>query len=181
VIRELIEQFVKMFSWMIVVAPWEQALRIRLGKYVRLLPKGFYFRIPFMDRIYRQSIRWRLDTIRPQTLTTLDNKPVTISSVVGYCIDDLLQLYNTLENPTSTIESRVMAEISKYMTGNNLEECSPDKIEKHLMKVISLEDYGLKDQHFAITSFAVVRTYRLITGDLPSWNRAEEGEYNLYE
>ena len=58
-IRELFAQLSNVLTWVVVVAPWEQALRIRWGKTATLLKGGVYLRIPFIDRIYRQSVRKR--------------------------------------------------------------------------------------------------------------------------
>lgn len=46
-IRELFAHIAEAFKFFFVIAPWEQALRIRGGKKVDLLGAGLYFRIPF--------------------------------------------------------------------------------------------------------------------------------------
>ena len=66
-IREILSIIGDLFTWIVIVAPWEQALRIRLGKRVKLCKAGCYLRIPFIDRIYRQSIRRRLSYFQTQT------------------------------------------------------------------------------------------------------------------
>ena len=88
-LHQLLQQIGRMFVWLVIVAPWEQAIRVRLGRRVRLLPAGAYLVIPFIDRVYRQTIRRRLSIIPPQTLTTRDGKSVTLGSAVGYSIVDL--------------------------------------------------------------------------------------------
>lgn len=172
-IRELIHQLSRLFTWIIIVAPWEQALRVRLGKRVRKLGPGWYWCIPFMDRVYRQSIRRRLSLIAPQTLTTKDRVAITVSGSIGYSIKDLERLYNTLHDAAETIETEAAAIVAGFIATHTMEECSPPLIEEHVRGKLKLQNYGLSTGEFWITSFASVKTYRFITGEFRSWSRAE--------
>lgn len=171
-ILSFFKQLAPIFTWIVVVAPWEEALRVRLGKRVKKLSAGTYLKIPFIDRVFKQSVRRRLNLIRPQTLTTKDGKVVTCSASVGFSIGDLEKLYNTIEAPNDTIENEVAAIVSKFVGERNLAECSLAILQKYVMENIDLSKYGLVGQEFYITSFATTsRTYRLITGDLGSWQQ----------
>lgn len=164
-LREFLRQIGKLFTWIVLVAPWEQALRVRLGKHVHLLEAGIYLRIPFADRIYRQSIRRRLAVLQPQTLTTKDGKAVTITAAVGFAVDNLERLYRTLHAPEDTIAAEVEAMISQFVPTSAFEDCTPSDIEAHVSTQLDLKKYGLIGQEFYITGFAAVRTYRFITGE----------------
>lgn len=163
-----------MFSWVFVVAPWERALRIRMGKKIYTLGPGIYCRIPFIDRVYRQSIRRRISTIRPQTLTTKDNKSVTISGSIAYAIDDLEKLFNTIESPIGNIDAEVASLVATFICNRALKDCSPPAIEEYMGSALSLERYGLIGQKYRVISFVVVKTYRVITGDLPAWSHGND-------
>src|SRR5690349_20949371 len=110
-----IQQIVRVFTWFVVVAPWEQALRVRAGKHVRKLDGGIYLSIPFLDRIFKQSVRRRINVLHPQTLTTMDRHVVTCAGAIGYSVGDLEKLYDTLEQPNDTIENEVKAIISDFI------------------------------------------------------------------
>ena len=160
----------ELFTWFFAVAPWEQAIRVRAGKHVRLLGAGFYIRIPFIDRIYKQSIRRRLRVLRPQTVKTSDDHVVSCVGAVGYEITDLKRLYNTVESPNDTIECEVASLIVDYIGGQTQAKCTVAGLEKYVMNAMDLSKYGLGGQEFYVTSMATARTYRLITGDMPGWN-----------
>lgn len=172
-IRELFHAIGRMFAWFVSVAPWEQALRVRFGRHVRLLGPGFYVRFPFVDRVYRQSVRRRLSIIRPQTVTTKDGKAISLSGSVGYSVSDLRQLYNTLHDASDTIEAEVCAKVSDYVARHTLDECTPSVLEAHVRSTLDLERYGLDAKEFYISNFAVVRTFRLITGEFHAWSRGD--------
>lgn len=165
-IDSLFRNLGRLFNWFVTVAPWEQAIRVRAGKHVRLLASGLYIKIPFIDRIYRQNIRRRIAQIRPQTLTTKDNKCVTLCGSVQYSIGDILLLFKSLDQPEDTVEALVAAKIANYVANNELAECHPLTIQQKLNNEIDLEQFGLIGKEIFITSFAVVKTYRLINDEL---------------
>lgn len=169
----MIQHLSNLFTWVVIVAPWEQALRVRLGKHVRLLEAGCYLRIPFLDRVYRHTVRQRMFVVRPQVLTTKDGKTLTLSGAVGFRIGDLEKLFNSLHDAMDTIEAKIGSCIAEYVSSHSVVECEPLKIESHVAEMIDLSKYGLEDQEFGLTSFAIVRTHRLITGDLPAWSQGD--------
>lgn len=152
----------KMFQWWFTVMPWEQALRIRKGSNVRLLNAGIYIKIPFVDSVYIQTTRMRMIDSPMQTMSTKDGHTVTIKSAIGYIIGDIQILYNTLYHPEMTLSSMIMGYIGEFVRGNNTEEITPNQIEQFVNSKIIAFDYGLKDLTVKITTFAIVKTFRLI-------------------
>lgn len=172
-LRELAEWLKNMLTWWVTVAPWEQAIRVRLGKHVRLLGPGVHLRIPVFDRIYRQSVRMRTSSLAAQTLATRDGKALTVSLVVGYRIADLLRLYETLHHAEGTILGVVMSAVGAFVVSRTSAECSPEALAAQVAPLCRLERYGLADISVTVVSFAYVRTYRMITGEGHAWSSGE--------
>lgn len=164
VVQEIFRQLGRLFIWLVVVAPWEQALRVRLGKRVKLLNAGVFLAIPFIDRIYRQSVRRRLRIVQPQTLTTRDRRQLCIGGAVGYTITDILKLYSSVHSPDETIAAMAQAAIAEYVATHDYDECRPELIEAHVVKQMDLDRYGLGESEFYITNFVSTKTYRFVTG-----------------
>ncbi len=159
-------------TWVGCVSPWEQGIRVRLGKGVKRLEPGLYVRIPFVDKVFKQSTRRRVSSIPPQTVTTLDGRVITCVAAVGYCVSDLFKLYNTMEHPNDTINNEVMGLVSKYIGSTNLSDCSQVELERSVMCDLDLSKYGLEGAEFYLVSFAFTpRVYRLITGGVDAWGR----------
>lgn len=169
-ISEIIKTIAQLFTWFVVIAPWEQAIRVRMGKKTTLLSGGWCLTIPFVDRIYKQSVRRRLRQLRPQTLTTLDRHVVSCTGAIGFYVKDLNKMYDTLESPNDTIESEVCALVAEFIGSKTLKECIALELEAFVRKGMDLSKYGLSGDEFYLTSFATCKTYRFITGDLVSWN-----------
>lgn len=159
----LIQQFFEAFIWWTVIQPWEQGLRVRLGRHPILLQPGFHWKIPYADAIYRQAIRRRYSLFGPQTVTTLDGATLTVSGTVGYSIRDLLDLYDRLHHAEDAIASLAMGAISDYVSTHPLSECSPAAIGTACKEDMGLRKFGLLVHQFTLTTYARVRTYRLIT------------------
>lgn len=153
---------VKIFQWWFTVMPWEQALLIRKGNDVRLLGAGIYLKIPFIDAAYVQTTRMRMIDTPMQTMSTKDGNTITIKSAIGYTIKDIQVLYNTLFHPEMTLNSMAMGYVGEFVRDNLINDISPSSIELFVSGKIKAEDYGLKDLSIRITTFAVVKTFRII-------------------
>lgn len=178
---QLLHQAGQLLCWFVVVAPWEQALRIRLGKRVTLLRAGTYLRIPVIDRMYRQTVRRRFSGIGPVTLTTSDGRSVTLSGCVGFEIEDVLKLYNTVHQPSDTINAEISGIISQYVATHSYDECTPIRIQQHVIESVDLSRYGLGGVEFFISNFLATKTYRFVMGDANSWMRNGEMQMGGHE
>jgi hypothetical protein len=163
-ISNFINQIVSFFKFWIIIQPWESGLRVRAGKNVKTLNGGMHFIIPYLDSVYVQSIRKRITSFPIQTLTTKDDKNITLSGAIGYSVSDIKQLYNTLHQPESTLVNMVMSEIAECVYTNSLVDITPQIIEQKVLNKLEKEHFGITFEYFKITNFAVVRTYRIMDG-----------------
>lgn len=152
-----------LFTWWVVVAPWESGLRSRGGRRAVELKPGVHLRLPSFDRIYVQSVRTRTSQLHVQTITTLDGLTVTVSGNLKYHIEDLPKLYNTLDHGEDTIEAIAMGVVAETIAGLKREQCTPSTVTDTAESHLDLTPYGIgADIEITLTTFAFVRTYRLI-------------------
>ena len=161
-IRDTLEYLSKLFQWWVIVLPWEKAIRIRLGKRVKVLSAGTHFRIPFIDTIYLQSTRLRVVQMAPQTISTKDKQTLTVVVCAGYSISDIEVLYQKMFQPESTISNIVMGETAQHIFSHYLEDCKPIDIEEKVMAKLNSEDYGIRYEYVKVIGYAIVKTFRLI-------------------
>ena len=157
-----LRQFFRGFRCWFVVSPWEEALRVRLGKRTKLLKPGFHWKLPLFDVMYLQSIRTRLAPVNKQTLSVRSGQVVTIAGSLGYRIDDIERLYSSIHHAEDTISALTRSLIAEYVSSHELSECAPDVIQAAVNARLDFVRYGLGEATLYITEFAVVRTYRLI-------------------
>lgn len=170
-VRELLNQLLNLFRWWVIVVPWEQGVRVRLGKHVTVLRAGAHFRVPVLDKVYKQSVRRRFSITGVQTLTTSDGQALTISGELGYAISDILRLYDTLHHAEDSIESEVRALVADFVAGQTLSECRPAALMEAVNTALDLSKYGLTSSYWYVSTFAAVKTYRLLQGEPRDWAR----------
>ena len=161
-------------KWWVVVAPWEQGIRVRLGKRATRLSPGIHFRIPFLDQVFVQSTRLRIVTSGTRTLSTSDSKVVSVNVGIKFAIRDIKRLYNTVANPEMTLLNHVSSLVAEYIFKTNSKDLSPADLQNYVSDNMGDDDWGLCDVSAHIIDFALTRTYRLIGND---WERTTE--FNL--
>jgi hypothetical protein len=161
-IKDTLDYLTRIFQWWVIIMPWEMAIRVRLGKKIKILSAGTYFRIPFVDTIFLQSTRLRVVQMAPQTIATRDGKTLTIVVCAGYSISNIETLYQRMFQAESTISNIIMGEIAKHVSSNDLGESTPEKLEQKVMTALNADDYGVKYEYVKVIGYAIVKTFRLI-------------------
>lgn len=161
-VQQFIEYLLNSVKIWVIVQPWQDGIRVRYGKKIKRLKKGIHFRIPYLDSIYVQENRLRVASMPMQTLTSKDLKTITINGAIGYQITNIETLYKSLFHPETTLINIVMSQVAEYVFSQNADDISPRDIEEKVLQGLSSKDYGLKYEYFRITTFAVVKTFRLI-------------------
>lgn len=164
-LTQVLAAFSKPFKWWVVVAPWERGIRIRLGKVARLLKPGIHGRVPFLDRIYVQSVRLRIISTSNQTVATKDGKVLTISFAVRFAISDIVKLYESIAHPENTLLGEVLSLAARYISARDSALVSPSAVERYVSARLYGERWGLGGLGVNVTSFAYVRTYRILMHD----------------
>jgi regulator of protease activity HflC (stomatin/prohibitin superfamily) len=59
-VKEFFEYIFNAVKIWIIIQPWQQGLRVRNGKDVKLLNGGIYFKLPYFDSVYVQETRLRV-------------------------------------------------------------------------------------------------------------------------
>lgn len=174
-LQSLLDALRAAVTWWVMVAPWEQAIRVRFGKNVTLLAPGVHLKYPVIDRVYSQTTRLRVSMMHSQTLTTSDGKPVTIAVNLGYKIADLLKVYNTLHSAESSLAAITVGAVGEYIVNSLAVDCTPAALMFFVQEKVNarLEEFGFSDVEISVQTFAFVKTYRFITGDGHAWSQGD--------
>lgn len=168
-IQEFINYIFQSLKIWVIIQPWELGLIVRNGKRIKEVSHGIFFKLPYFDSVYIQESRLRVIEMPMQTLTTKDLKTITLNSAIGYSINNIRKLYDTLYHPEQTLQNIAMSEMAEVVFKTNLDDITPQVIEESVMKKLDGDKYGLVFDYFRLTNFAVVKTFRLIQDQ--SWIR----------
>ncbi|MBQ4414959.1 MAG: SPFH/Band 7/PHB domain protein, partial [Methanomicrobium sp.] len=82
----------------VIVQPYEQALQIRLGKYIGRLNPGFRWVIPFITGIIKVDLRTQVMDVPKQEVITKDNSPTNVDAIVYVKVIDPEKSYFEVSN-----------------------------------------------------------------------------------
>ena len=82
----------------VIVQPYEQALRIRLGRYVGRLNPGFAWVIPIITQVVKLDLRTQVMEVPSQEVITKDNSPTNVNAIVYIRVIDPEKAYFEVSN-----------------------------------------------------------------------------------
>ena len=72
-----------------IVDQWEKGVHLRTGKFLRTVEPGLRWKLPFFDKIWVTPVITQTVNLKPQTVTSYDERSVVLSSIVRYHIHDV--------------------------------------------------------------------------------------------
>lgn len=76
------------FSGVKIIQPYEQAIYMRLGKYVRVLNQGLNVVCPLVNKVVKIDLRTEVMDVPKQEVITKDNSPVNVDAVIYIKVTD---------------------------------------------------------------------------------------------
>jgi len=170
-LQTFFDRFAEAFRWFYILQPWEQAIRVRAGRWIVKHEGGMHFKIPYIDYIFKQNCRLRITDVPNQSVTTLDDHTITFAGALRYKVRDVVPLYTKLHMAEDTINTYIQGILTQKLAWSSYDDCEPEKLMSHVNHEMigQLKEWGLADCKFILTDFAKVKTYRFITGDLNKW------------
>ena len=160
----MLESLSRPMKWWVVIASWEQGVRIRLGRNPTRLDPGIHLRIPFIDRIYVQSTRTRVILAENQSLSTKDGKVYTVSIGIRFRVQDVVELYESMAQPEGILACDAMSLVAQHIFTRQAKDIDPSALEDSVNDGMPSYAPGLDSVRVNVTGFCHSRCYRMITG-----------------
>ena len=84
----IIAAIVAVLSGVKIVQPYEQAVYMRLGKYIRVLNQGMNFVCPLINQVVKLDLRTQVLDVPRQEVITKDNSPVYVDEIIYIKVTD---------------------------------------------------------------------------------------------
>lgn len=149
---QALSHFFSSWKFWVIVAPWEVAVRIRLGRVAASLAPGPHFRIPFLDEITIINTRLRVSTAPTVTIAGANGKVRVISATVGYRIADPRRAMLRYTHPDPAVLTLAQAEVAAGFTS--------DEAHQHLGEAMG--ENGIAVEFVRYVEDVEVKAYRLL-------------------
>lgn len=149
-----------------VVNDYESGVLLRFGRYRKSLEAGLVWKIPFVDVVMTCHNTVTTMVIKNQVLTTLDEHPIIVESIVKYKIVNAKKYLLEVEDSIDAINDVTQGKIKELITHRNWDELREFK-DAEIKDAVTNEarDWGIKIYYITITSLAKTRVFKLINSN----------------
>ena len=164
---QFFEFFGSLFPRLIIVRATENGIKWVRGHKVVALNPGVHIYWPILTDVEVMVTARQTINLKPQTLTTADNRKVIVSAVVVYRIHDIVRAIGRINwDVAETVMDIAQAGVVDVVRSMTLEELMGSDVENQLTRTCrkQLRRYGVYVSRAAFTDLAEARVFRLVQG-----------------
>lgn len=146
-----------------IVDQWEKGVHLHFGKFKRVVGPGLKWKVPFFDQIITTPVITQTVNLSPQTVTTLDEKSIVLSSIVRYHIHDVEKYLLGVMHANDVLVDTTQGIIRDMVENTNWEELVD------LTKIVTpevneqVEKWGISVQQVSFPDLGQIVTYRVMS------------------
>lgn len=156
--------FLAQFKLLVIILPWERAVRIRLGSRVTIWEPGWHIKMPLLDEILPLNTRLRISDTPGQTLTTSDGATLTVGLSIGFRINDPLAALLKMQQPETSCSAIAASAVSALVSTQSRASLTVSDLERHVKATLELET-TYEFEFVRVRDFAYTRTFRLLNSN----------------
>lgn len=146
-----------------IVDQWERGVHLKTGKFYRVVSPGLNWKVPFFDKIWVTPVITQTVNLRPQTVTSEDEKSVVLSSIVRYHIHDVQKFLLGVMHAND-----VLVDTTQGIIRDMVEGCKWDDL-YDLGSVVTPEvneqvsKWGITIEQISFPDLGEIKTYRIMS------------------
>lgn len=146
-----------------IVDQWEKGVHLRFGKFKRVVEPGLRWKISFFDQIITTPVITQTVNLSPQTVTTLDEKSIVLSSIVRYYIHDVQKFLLGVMHANDVLIDTTQGIIRDMVENTNWEELVD------LTRIVTPEvneqvaKWGITVEQVSFPDLGQIVTYRVMS------------------
>ncbi len=170
-IGAITEWFGKFIPRVVVLPVTDRAVKFVRGKKVVPLEPDLHVYLPFTTKFVQLPVVAQTLDLRPQKLTTADDKTVIVGSLISYEIVDIQKALAETFHVDSTIRDSVLRAVTRVVLGlswNDLREMArkgtlDTRLKNEAQK--ALDPYGVRVIQMSLTDLAITKVYSLVNSN----------------
>ena len=131
-----------------IVRPYEQAIYMSLGRYMRVLNQGFNFVRPLINEVVKLDLRTQVLDVPRQEVITKDNSPTNVDAIIYIKVIDPKKAFFQVTNYRTATIYLAQTTLRSIIGDMELDEVlsNRDKINVHLRDVLdeATDKWGVK-------------------------------------
>lgn len=146
-----------------IVDQWEQGVHLRFGKFKKVTYPGLNWKIPFFDQVITTPVITQTVNLKPQTVTSEDDKSVVLSSIVRYYIHDVRRFLLGVMHANDVLVDTTQGIIRDMVEGSRWDDLydlgsivTPEVNEQ-------VEKWGITVEQVSFPDLGQITTYRIMT------------------
>jgi len=161
---ELISNWIRELSPIVIVPSYEEGVLLRFGKYNKTLYPGIYLKLPIFDEVITHHTVMTTLSLPAQSLYTVDNQNVVVKGVVKYKIVDVKTFLLEVYDAKDAVSDMTQSIIKNIIMSKTMNQCTDVDIDSILTKKSrqEIKKWGVDIQQVTLTDLAPIRSYRLI-------------------
>ena len=146
-----------------IVDQWEQGVHLRYGKFHRVVYPGLNFKRPFFDQVWVTPVITQTVNLKPQTVTTLDERTVVLTSIVRYHIVDVEKFLLGVMHANDVLVDTTQGSIRDMVEATKWEDLTD--LTNYVLPIVNeqVEVWGIKVQLISFPDLGEITTYRIIS------------------
>lgn len=167
---ELIVTFIHDVLPFKIVNQWEEGVHLRAGKFLRVVKPGLRWKISFFDTILITPVITQTVNLKPQTVTSLDERSVVLSSIVRYHIENVEKFLLGVMHANDVLVDTTQGTIRDIVEGTSWADLYD------LGKIVTpevnkqVEEWGIVVEQISFPDLGEIKTYRIMSDDVSKVN-----------
>lgn len=153
-----------------IVDQWEGGVHLRAGKFYRVVESGLNWKIPFFDKIWVTPVITQSIHLKPQTLTTLDDRSVVLSTIVRYHVVDVKSFLLTVMHANDVLVDTTQGIIRDIVETTNWEDL--EDLTEYVTPEVNTQVavWGITVEAVKFPDLGEIKTFRLMTDSVSKTN-----------
>lgn len=160
---DLIVTFINdILPWKI-VDQWEEGVHLSTGKFKKVVKPGLNFKVPFFDQIITSPVITQTVNLKPQTVTSFDDKSIVLTSIVRYHIHDVEKFLLGVMHANDVLVDTTQGVIRDMVENTMWEELVDlgmivmPEVNKQVVK------WGITVEQISFPDLGEIKTYRIMS------------------
>lgn len=148
---------------LVIILPYQTGVQVRLGKVKRVLPPGWYLKIPVIDHVMEDIISSMVHHISGQAVTTKDGREIGYDAIITSHIDDMEKAAIKVNDVKDAIVNACTGVIATQLADENYDDIIHGRVSAELLRLCRVRGrrWGIDVEEVQLAGICKVRNIRL--------------------